>query len=173
MTPTVIQAFVSGSSGKRVRERARERERVRQSARWLDIEPCGHQPWFSNEVRRNDRTASVLPASDELTTCLSPDRELRDKISELCGFSVAQWLKKLDLKSAKTFLSCVPVWHQSALDKCLEACDYLVLAAGGFSVALKSAAASSRQFIPATAWFEGGEGGAKLIWLEPKVFRCQ
>ncbi|GFO16136.1 hypothetical protein PoB_004264100 [Plakobranchus ocellatus] len=42
---------------------------------------------------------------------------------------------------------------------------------GSFSVALKSAAASRRQFIPATAWFEGGEGGAKLIWLEPKVFR--
>ncbi|GFO07520.1 hypothetical protein PoB_003402500, partial [Plakobranchus ocellatus] len=41
--------------------------------------------------------------------------------------------------------------------------------AGDFSVALKSAAASSRQFLPATAWFEGGEGGAKLIWLEPKL----
>ncbi|GFO32087.1 hypothetical protein PoB_005859200 [Plakobranchus ocellatus] len=49
----------------------------------------------------------------------------------------------------------------------------ILCSAGGFSVTLKSAAASSRQFIPATAWFEGGEGGAKLIWLEPKVFRCQ
>ncbi|GFO46969.1 hypothetical protein PoB_007347400 [Plakobranchus ocellatus] len=44
-------------------------------------------------------------------------------------------------------------------------------AAGGFNVAQKSAAASRRQFLPATAWFEGGEGGAKLIWLESKVFR--
>ncbi|GFN74995.1 hypothetical protein PoB_000150100 [Plakobranchus ocellatus] len=71
---------------------------------------------------------------------------------------------ELALKSAKIFLWCVPVWHQSAFDKHHEA-------SGGFSVALKSAAASCRQFLPATAWFEGGEGGAKLIWLEPKVFR--
>ncbi|GFO26374.1 hypothetical protein PoB_005287900 [Plakobranchus ocellatus] len=62
------------------------------------------------------------------------------------GGSVAS---ELVLKSAKIFLSSVPVRHQSILDKGLEACDYLVVGRG-FSVALKSAVASCRQFIPAT-----------------------
>ncbi|GFO39167.1 hypothetical protein PoB_006567200 [Plakobranchus ocellatus] len=53
----------------------------------------------------------------------------------------------------------------------------ILYSAGGINrVALKSAAASCRQLIPATAWFEGGrkrirDGGAKL--LKQMVFRDQ
>ncbi|GFO11455.1 hypothetical protein PoB_003796000 [Plakobranchus ocellatus] len=52
--------------------------------------------------------------------------KIRSLDLDLCGFGGGSMANELALKSAKTFLSCVPVWHQSALDNGPEAWDYLV-----------------------------------------------
>ncbi|GFN76067.1 hypothetical protein PoB_000257300 [Plakobranchus ocellatus] len=69
--PTLIQTFFCGS----VKKRDTERERQMVKALWS----CTPALSLSPEILQNSQ--SMLPSSDQLTTCPSPDRGKRGEIS--------------------------------------------------------------------------------------------